>query len=138
MMAPGGSSSMLASSAWWWGAGFRCVSARVPGPKAKRCPAVLPTGHWAGPVFGSMWLGRLQAEDAPGCGLLFLPLPSTVPVDVPIYPCIQEVIKRELRDPDKIFLPRFMAKMYPLQEMAQVLPDSVPVDSFVACLVGHT
>ncbi|KAJ1188502.1 hypothetical protein NDU88_005263 [Pleurodeles waltl] len=31
-----------------------------------------------------------------------------------------------------------MAKLYPSQDMAQVLPDSVPIDSFVTSLVGHT
>ncbi|KAJ1110269.1 hypothetical protein NDU88_007624 [Pleurodeles waltl] len=55
-------------------------------------------------------------------------------VHEPIHPCIQEVIKRERRDPDKIILPRFMAKFYPLQDMAKVFPDSVPIDSFVASL----
>ncbi|KAJ1176763.1 hypothetical protein NDU88_002030 [Pleurodeles waltl] len=61
---------------------------------------------------------------------------SSVPVDVPIHPCIQEVIKREWRDPDKIILPRFVAKVYPLQDMAQVLPDSVTIDSSFASLIG--
>ncbi|KAJ1199267.1 hypothetical protein NDU88_003105 [Pleurodeles waltl] len=50
----------------------------------------------------------------------------------------EEVIKREWKDPDKIILPRFMAKFYPLQDMAQMLPDSVPIDYFVASLVGRT
>ncbi|KAJ1140847.1 hypothetical protein NDU88_007185 [Pleurodeles waltl] len=49
-----------------------------------------------------------------------------------------EVIKREWRDPDKIILPRFMAKLYPLQDMAQGLPDLVPIDSFVISLDGRT
>ncbi|KAJ1080837.1 hypothetical protein NDU88_001026 [Pleurodeles waltl] len=62
----------------------------------------------------------------------------SVPVDVPIYPCIQEVIKWEWRDPDKINLPHFVAKLYPLKDMAKVLPDSMPIDSFVASLVGCT
>ncbi|KAJ1082763.1 hypothetical protein NDU88_002928 [Pleurodeles waltl] len=31
-----------------------------------------------------------------------------------------------------------MAKLYPLQDMAQVLPDSVPIDTFVASFVGRT
>ncbi|KAJ1148663.1 hypothetical protein NDU88_001491 [Pleurodeles waltl] len=70
-------------------------------------------------------------------GSLLHQFQSSVPVDVPIHPCIQEVIKPEWRDPDKILLPRFMAKLYPLQDMTQVLPDSVPIDSFVASLVGH-
>ncbi|KAJ1106915.1 hypothetical protein NDU88_004313 [Pleurodeles waltl] len=63
---------------------------------------------------------------------------SSVPVDVQIHPCIQEVIKREWKDPDNIILLRLMAKLYPFQDMAQVLPDSVPIDSFVASLVGCT
>ncbi|KAJ1191986.1 hypothetical protein NDU88_001299 [Pleurodeles waltl] len=63
---------------------------------------------------------------------------GSVPVDVPIHPCIQEVIKWEWTDPDKILLPHFMAKLYPLQHMAQVLLDSVPTDSFVTSLVGRT
>ncbi|KAJ1149160.1 hypothetical protein NDU88_001977 [Pleurodeles waltl] len=71
-------------------------------------------------------------------GSLLRQFQSSVPVDVPVYPCIQEVIKREWKDPDKIILPRFMAKLYPSQDMAQVLPDSVPIDSFVTSLVGRT
>ncbi|KAJ1202696.1 hypothetical protein NDU88_006493 [Pleurodeles waltl] len=63
---------------------------------------------------------------------------GTVPVDVPIHPCVQEVIKREWKDPDKTILPQFMAKLYPLQDLAQVLPDPVPIDSFVGSLVGRT
>ncbi|KAJ1156747.1 hypothetical protein NDU88_009464 [Pleurodeles waltl] len=63
---------------------------------------------------------------------------GSVPVDVPIHPCFQEVIKREWKDPDKIILPRFMGKLYSLQDMAQVLPDSVHIDSIVASLVGRT
>ncbi|KAJ1203006.1 hypothetical protein NDU88_006801 [Pleurodeles waltl] len=70
-------------------------------------------------------------------GSLLRQFQSTVPVQVPIPPCIQEVIKREWKDPDKILLPRFMAKLYTSQAIAQVLPDSAPVDSFVASLVGH-
>ncbi|KAJ1107255.1 hypothetical protein NDU88_004648 [Pleurodeles waltl] len=77
----------------------------------KQC-CVLEFGRWAaGPVLCS-WLGRLQAAE--------------------------EVIKQERRDPDKILLPLFMAKLYPLQDMAQVLPDLVPIDSFVTSLVGRT
>ncbi|KAJ1216104.1 hypothetical protein NDU88_003710 [Pleurodeles waltl] len=71
-------------------------------------------------------------------GSLLRQIQSSVPVDVPINPCIQEVIKREWRDPDKILLPLFIAKLSPLQDMALVLPDSVPIDSFVASLVGRT
>ncbi|KAJ1170769.1 hypothetical protein NDU88_002641 [Pleurodeles waltl] len=63
---------------------------------------------------------------------------STVPFDVLIHLCIQEVIEREWNDADKIILPCFMAKLYPLQDMHQVLPDSIPIDSFVASLVGRT
>ncbi|KAJ1193373.1 hypothetical protein NDU88_002671 [Pleurodeles waltl] len=70
-------------------------------------------------------------------GSLLHQFQSSVPVDVPIHPCIQEVIKREWRDADKILL-RFMAKLYPLQDMAYVLLDLVPIDSFVASLVGRT
>ncbi|KAJ1185825.1 hypothetical protein NDU88_002612 [Pleurodeles waltl] len=71
-------------------------------------------------------------------GSLLCQFQSSAPVDVPIHPCIQEVIKREWKDPEKIILPRFMAKLYPLQDMAQVLPDSVPIDSFVSSLFGRT
>ncbi|KAJ1083156.1 hypothetical protein NDU88_003316 [Pleurodeles waltl] len=46
------------------------------------------------------------------------------------------VFWRGRKDPDKIILPRVMGKLYPLQDMAQVLPDSVPIDSFVTSLVG--
>ncbi|KAJ1160858.1 hypothetical protein NDU88_001350 [Pleurodeles waltl] len=70
-------------------------------------------------------------------GSLLHQFQSSVPVDVAIHPCIQ-VIKREWRDSNKILLPRFMAKLYPLQNMSQVLPDSVPIDSFVASLFGRT
>ncbi|KAJ1218433.1 hypothetical protein NDU88_006013 [Pleurodeles waltl] len=79
-------------------------------------------------------------DEVPGTssGFLLRQFQSSVPVDVPIHPCIQEVSKREWRDPDKILLPCFMARLYPLQDMAQVLPDSVPIDSFVASLVGRT
>ncbi|KAJ1136282.1 hypothetical protein NDU88_002699 [Pleurodeles waltl] len=59
----------------------------------------------------------------------------TIPIS--IHPCIQEVIKREWRDPDKIILPRFMAKLYPLQDMSLVLPNFIYIDSFVASLVGR-
>ncbi|KAJ1156996.1 hypothetical protein NDU88_009712 [Pleurodeles waltl] len=45
-------------------------------------------------------------------GSLLRQFQSTLLVDVPIHPCIQEVIK--------------------------VLPDSFPIDSFVTSLVGHT
>ncbi|KAJ1107238.1 hypothetical protein NDU88_004631 [Pleurodeles waltl] len=78
-------------------------------------------------------------DEAPdtSSGSLLHQFQSSVPVDVPIHPCIQEVIKREWRDPDKILLPHFMAKLYPLQDMAQVLLDLVPIDSFVASLVGR-
>ncbi|KAJ1211077.1 hypothetical protein NDU88_006439 [Pleurodeles waltl] len=69
-------------------------------------------------------------------GYILCQFQISVPVDVTIHPCIQVVIKREWKDPDKIILPRFMGKLYPLQVMAQVLSDSVPIDSFVASLVG--
>ncbi|KAJ1125453.1 hypothetical protein NDU88_003885 [Pleurodeles waltl] len=54
------------------------------------------------------------------------------------HPLRSRGIKREWRDRDKILLLCFMAKLYPLQDMAQVLPYSVPIDSFVASLVGRT
>ncbi|KAJ1101181.1 hypothetical protein NDU88_006253 [Pleurodeles waltl] len=102
--------------------------------------------HADGPLGGSFV--RLFAAGAPefagsassasdSCFHLF-DFASTVLVDVPIHPCIQELIKREWKDPDKIILPRFMAKLYLLQYMAQVLPGSVSIDSFVANLVGRT
>ncbi|KAJ1185628.1 hypothetical protein NDU88_002418 [Pleurodeles waltl] len=70
-------------------------------------------------------------------GSLLRQFQSSVPVDVPIHPCIQEVIKQEWGDPDTILLPRFIAKLYPLQDMAQMLPDSVPIDSFVTSSAGR-
>ncbi|KAJ1137458.1 hypothetical protein NDU88_003856 [Pleurodeles waltl] len=79
-------------------------------------------------------------DEAPdtSSGSLLHQFQSTLPVDVPIHPCIQEVIKWEWPDPDKFILPCFMAKLYPLQDMSQVLPDSIHIDSFVASLVGWT
>ncbi|KAJ1182922.1 hypothetical protein NDU88_008099 [Pleurodeles waltl] len=71
-------------------------------------------------------------------GSLLRQFQSSVPRDVPVHPCIQEVIKREWRDPNKILLPRFMGELYPLQNIPQVLPDSVPIDSFATSLVGRT
>ena len=62
---------------------------------------------------------------------------STV-LDVPIQSHILDVVNREWKDPDKISLPRFMAKLYPLADMQNTLPDSVPIDSLVARLVGRT
>ncbi|KAJ1132037.1 hypothetical protein NDU88_010367 [Pleurodeles waltl] len=48
---------------------FRFVSVRVLAPEAEHCHAVLPKGSRADPVFGSMWLGQLQAAEA--CILCF-------------------------------------------------------------------
>ncbi|KAJ1207487.1 hypothetical protein NDU88_002878 [Pleurodeles waltl] len=73
----------------------------------------------------------------PFSGSLLHKFQTSVPVDVHIHSCIQEVIEWEWKDPNKIILPRFMAKLYPLQDMAQVLRDSVPIDSFVTSLVGR-
>ncbi|KAJ1132985.1 hypothetical protein NDU88_011285 [Pleurodeles waltl] len=63
---------------------------------------------------------------------------NLAPLDLVVHPDIMEVLRRERKDPDKIILPRFMAILYPLQDMQQTLPDSVPTDSFVASLVGRT
>ena len=54
----------------------------------------------------------------------------------PVHDHIVEVLKREWRDPDKIALPRFMAKLYPLTEMQKYFPDVIPVDSLAYSLVG--
>ncbi|KAJ1087702.1 hypothetical protein NDU88_000867 [Pleurodeles waltl] len=54
-------------------------------------------------------------------------------VDMPVLPWIQEVLKWEWKDPDKILMPRFMANLYPLKNKSQDLPDS-----FVASLVGRS
>ncbi|KAJ1213289.1 hypothetical protein NDU88_000927 [Pleurodeles waltl] len=59
-------------------------------------------------------------------------------VDVPVHACIHKVNKRKWKDPYKITMPRFNAKLQPLQDMLKKLQDSIPVDSFAASLVGHT
>ncbi|KAJ1126365.1 hypothetical protein NDU88_004773 [Pleurodeles waltl] len=71
-------------------------------------------------------------------GALLRQFQSTVSVDVLIHPFIQEVVKREWRDPDKIILPCLVPKLYPLHDMHKVLLDSIPIDSFVASLEGRT
>ncbi|KAJ1190974.1 hypothetical protein NDU88_000291 [Pleurodeles waltl] len=51
---------------------------------------------------------------------------------------IMEVMQWEWRDLDKLLLPRFTAKLYPLHDMQADLPDTILVDSFVPSLVGCT
>lgn len=46
-----------------------------------------------------------------------------------------DVIEQEEKDPDKIILPRFMPKLYPLENKDSMLPDNVHVDSVVASLL---
>ncbi|KAJ1169806.1 hypothetical protein NDU88_001696 [Pleurodeles waltl] len=98
-------------------------------------PVVVPAGAAASPSSSSELEGS-SLEEQKGKYISRDLLPPLVKY-VPIHPYIQELIKREWRDPDKIILPRFMAKLYPLQDMAKVLPDLVPIDSFVASLVGR-
>ena len=57
---------------------------------------------------------------------------------LPVHDHIWEVLRREWKDPDKIVLPRFMAKLYPLTDMQKTLPDAIQVDSLVSSLVGRT
>ncbi|KAJ1177414.1 hypothetical protein NDU88_002669 [Pleurodeles waltl] len=59
-------------------------------------------------------------------------------LDVPGHPDLIGALHREWKDSDKILLPRFMAKLYPISDMQHVLQDSIPIDFFVASLVGHT
>lgn len=75
---------------------------------------------------------------SPSGGSILQQFQSSAAVDVPVLPYIREVLNRELKDPDRIMLPRFMSKLYPLQDMCKKLPDSIPIDSFVAILVGWT
>ncbi|KAJ1179129.1 hypothetical protein NDU88_004365 [Pleurodeles waltl] len=42
----------------------------------------------------------------------------------------------EWKDPDCIALPRFMSRLYPLEDIKEKLPEAVHVDSVVAILVG--
>lgn len=79
-------------------------------------------------------------DEAPSTsgGPLLRQFQSSSAVDVPVHPFIRDVLQREWVDPDRILLPRFMAKLYPLHDMAVELPDSIPIDSFVASLVGRT
>ncbi|KAJ1214810.1 hypothetical protein NDU88_002421 [Pleurodeles waltl] len=46
------------------------------------------------------------------------------------------VLLQEWKNPERVAVPRFMAKLYPLEDIEEKLPDSVHVDSFVASLVG--
>ncbi|KAJ1098323.1 hypothetical protein NDU88_003438 [Pleurodeles waltl] len=81
-----------------------------------------------------------QEDEAPesSSSALLRQFRSSTPVDVLIYSCICEVLIREWCDPDKIVMPHFMAKLYPLHNMQSDFPDAIPVDSFVASLVGCT
>ncbi|KAJ1128453.1 hypothetical protein NDU88_006831 [Pleurodeles waltl] len=60
---------------------------------------------------------------------------ALIDVQVPAY--THEVLKREWRDHDKIMLLRFMAKSYPFQDMQKDLLDYMPIDHFVANLLGR-
>ncbi|KAJ1098186.1 hypothetical protein NDU88_003302 [Pleurodeles waltl] len=130
-LSSGGSLAVLASSGW-------AVGKLVEDGLLHECLASL---QFCCPVYCKWATGRvpwsaLCSWDGFVCRKRVLCFWVLIPsVDVAV---VVEVIKREWKDPDKIILPRFMAKLYPLQDMAQVLPDSVPIDSFVTSLVGCT
>ncbi|KAJ1114557.1 hypothetical protein NDU88_002792 [Pleurodeles waltl] len=71
-------------------------------------------------------------------GFLLHQFQSSAPIDVPVHLYILEVLKHEWKDPDKIMLPQFMAKLYPVRDMQKYLPVSASFDSFVASQVGIT
>ncbi|KAJ1114913.1 hypothetical protein NDU88_003143 [Pleurodeles waltl] len=71
-------------------------------------------------------------------GSLLRQFQCATPVDVLVHHCIQEVPKQEWKNPDKIIKLSFLEKLYPLKDILKDLPDSIPVDSFVASLMGHT
>ncbi|KAJ1194977.1 hypothetical protein NDU88_004261 [Pleurodeles waltl] len=56
----------------------------------------------------------------------FKRLPS---MDLPLHQFVMDVVLREWKDPDRIGLPRFMAKLYPLEDVGEKLPDLAQVDS---------
>ncbi|KAJ1103836.1 hypothetical protein NDU88_001257 [Pleurodeles waltl] len=59
-------------------------------------------------------------------------------VRVPIYQLVMDVVLNEWKDPDKIIVPRFMSKLYPLERMEEALPDTAHVDPLVVSLVGRS
>ncbi|KAJ1111897.1 hypothetical protein NDU88_000169 [Pleurodeles waltl] len=65
----------------------------------------------------------------------FKRLPSLV---LPLHQFVMDVVLQERKDPDHVALPRFMAKLYPLEDIGKKVPDSVQVCSVVASLVGRS
>mgnify|MGYP002804430413 CR=1 FL=1 len=61
-----------------------------------------------------------------------------VNLGLPIHDFVLDVFRNEWKDPEKIALPRFMAKLYPLEDMESKLPEVIHVDSVVASLVGRS
>ncbi|KAJ1162355.1 hypothetical protein NDU88_002823 [Pleurodeles waltl] len=56
-------------------------------------------------------------------------------VALPNHQFVIGVLLQEWKDPGCIALPRFMSKLYPLEDMDLKLPESVHVDLVVASLV---
>ncbi|KAJ1098166.1 hypothetical protein NDU88_003282 [Pleurodeles waltl] len=59
-------------------------------------------------------------------------------VDLTLHQFVMDVVLQEWKDPDWITLPQFTAKLYPLEDMGEKLPDLVQVDSVVASLLGRS
>ncbi|KAJ1212690.1 hypothetical protein NDU88_000345 [Pleurodeles waltl] len=71
-------------------------------------------------------------------GSLLCQFQSLAPIDVLVHPYIHGVLKGEWRDHGKILLQHTKARLYFFQDIQTDLPDSIPIDSFVASLVGWT
>ncbi|KAJ1105571.1 hypothetical protein NDU88_002976 [Pleurodeles waltl] len=54
-----------------------------------------------------------------------------------LHQFVKDVIRPEWKGLGKIMLPKFIVKLYPLEDMESEFPDNVHVDSVVARLVGH-
>ncbi|KAJ1081633.1 hypothetical protein NDU88_001811 [Pleurodeles waltl] len=50
---------------------------------------------------------------------------------------VMDVLFNEWREPEHSAMPRFMAKLYPLEEMEETVPETIHMDSIVASLVGR-
>ncbi|KAJ1154249.1 hypothetical protein NDU88_007003 [Pleurodeles waltl] len=53
---------------------------------------------------------------------------------LPIHQFVIDVLLQEWKDPNHITVPRFIAKLYPLEDMEEKMPDSVHADFVVASL----
>ncbi|KAJ1124841.1 hypothetical protein NDU88_003289 [Pleurodeles waltl] len=59
-------------------------------------------------------------------------------VDLTLHQFVKDGVLQEWKDPECIAIPWFTAKLYPLENMGEKLPDSVQVDSVVAILLGRS